>query len=69
MSVAAGNHRWPEGNTKQEGCQDLAMAWHGEVIIGMQCECWKEIIEKYGLKEKGESGETLGLRGMRDLNC
>lgn len=47
----------------------MATAWHGEVVIGMQCESWKEIIEKYSLKEEGESGETLGLRGRRDLNC
>lgn len=69
MFVAAGKHSWPEGNTKQEGTQDLAAAWHGEVVIGIQCKCWKEIIEKYGLKAEGESRETLGLRGRIDLNC
>lgn len=65
----AGKHSWAEGNTRQERTLDLATAWHGEVVIGMQCESWKEIIEKYSLKEEGESGETLGLRGRRDLNC
>ena len=67
--MAALKHSWPEGNTRQEGIQDLATAWHRKVVIGMQYECWNKIIEKYGLKEEGESGETLGFRGRRDLNC
>lgn len=67
--VAAGKHSWTEGNASQEATPDLAIAWHGEAVIGMQWECWNEVIEKYGLKEEGESGETLGLGGRRDLNC
>lgn len=67
--MAAGKQSWTEGNSRQERTQDLATAWHGEAVIGMQWECWGEIIEKYGLKEEGESGETLQLKGRRDLDC